>query len=403
MKGSPPLIKALLLTSLILTVGRGLTLPFLAIFLSQQRGMTPGQTGLVLGMSLMLAIVLSLYGGYWVDRFNKQRLILCAMTSFAVSFFLLPFTASVILLIVLMGMINFAYSLFSLTLKATLAEWLPVSERIKAFSANYTLVNVGWAIGPPLSVAMASTHPLSPFLLAGILSLLATLLLGKAMPGFGPPPANSDDQRPPTERQTPNFRQTLTILRQDRRLIWFTLGGTLGSLVGSQFASCISQYLMVAFNPDFAYKVVGIILPVNATIVVTLQYLVSRHITRGALMKWLTVGSVFFLLGLAGIIFAQRMLPLWVLAVALFSLGEIIIIPVEYMFVDFIAPPHLKGSYYGMQNLSSLGGAVNPLLTGLLLTYTPPVTIFGVMMLATLLSLGLFYRGYRLAQRSAAG
>ncbi len=97
------------------------------------------------------------------------------------------------------------------------------------------------------------------------------------------------------------------------------------------------------------------------------------------------------------------MLPLWVLAVALFSLGEIIIIPVEYMFVDFIAPPHLKGSYYGMQNLSSLGGAANPLLTGLLLTYTPPVTIFGVMMLATLLSLGLFYRGYRLAQRSAAG
>ncbi|MEN3260473.1 hypothetical protein AAH678_17290 [Sodalis endosymbiont of Spalangia cameroni] len=42
-------------------------------------------------------------------------------------------------------------------------------------------------------------------------------------------------------------------------------------------------------------------------------------------------------------------------------------------------------------------------MTGLLLTYTPPVTIFGVMMLATLLSLGLFYRGYRLAQRSAAG
>lgn len=150
------------------------------------------------------------------------------MTCFALSFFLLPFTTPIILLIVLMGMINFAYSLFSLTLKATLAEWLPVNERIKAFSANYTLVNVGWAIGPPLSVAMAATHPLSPFLLAGIVSLFATVLLGKAMPGFGPPPVNLEDQRPPAERQAPNFRQTLTILRQDRRLIWFTLGGTLG-------------------------------------------------------------------------------------------------------------------------------------------------------------------------------
>ncbi|MBT9431014.1 MFS transporter [Candidatus Sodalis endolongispinus] len=269
MKGSPPLIKALLLTSLILTVGRGLTLPFLAIFLSQQRGMLPGQTGLVLGASLTLAILLSLYGGYLVDNFNKQRLILCAMTCFALSFFILPFTTPIILLIVLMVVINFAYSLFSLTLKATLAEWLPVSERIKAFSANYTLVNVGWAIGPPLSVAMAATHPLSPFLLAGIVSLLATVLLGKAMPGFGPPPVNLEDHRQAAERQAPDFRQTLTILRQDRRLIWFTIGGTLGSLVASQFASCISQYLMVAFDPDFVYKVVGIILPVNATIVVT--------------------------------------------------------------------------------------------------------------------------------------
>ena len=88
MKGSPTLIKALLLTSLILTVGRGLTLPFLAIFLSQQRGMSPGQTGLVLGASLTLAILLSLYGGYLVDNFNKQRLILCAMTCFALSFFI---------------------------------------------------------------------------------------------------------------------------------------------------------------------------------------------------------------------------------------------------------------------------------------------------------------------------
>ncbi|WP_050747510.1 hypothetical protein [Sodalis glossinidius] len=120
-------------------------------------------------------------------------------------------------------------------------------------------------------------------------------------------------------------------------------------------------------------------------------------------MKWLAVGSLFFLLGLAGIIFAQRVLPMWVLAVAIFSLREIIIIPVEYMFVDFIAPPHLKGSYYGMQNLSSLGGAVNSLLTGLLLTYTPPVTIFGLLMLVTLLSLWFCYRGVHLAQRSAAG
>ncbi|CUX97362.1 putative sulfoacetate transporter SauU [Candidatus Hoaglandella endobia] len=397
MKGAPPLIRALLLTSLILTIGRGLTLPFLAIFLTQQRFMTPVQTGLVLGAGLTLAILLSLYGGYLVDSFPKTRLILCSMVCLGVSFFLLPLTASVIFLIILMALINFSYSLFSLSIKAILAEWLTVSDRIKAFSANHTLVNVGWAVGPPLSVAIAVKHPLSPFFLAGIISLMATLLLGKLLPNFGSTPQQKVEKSSSVTKQRYNFSQTLSILSRDWRFVWFILGGTLGSFVSSQFASCISQYLMIAFDPDFAYKVLGIILPINASIVVLLQYLISRNITREALMKWLTFGSIFFLCGLILIIFAQRSIQLWIIAIAIFSLGEIIFIPVEYIFVDFIAPTNLKGSYYGMQNISSLGGAVNPLLTGILLTYTPPITIFVVMMLATLLSLYLFLKGFLLA------
>lgn len=402
MKGFPPLIKVLLLTSLMLTIGRGLTLPFLAIFLSQQRGMAPEHVGLALGAGLSLAIVFSLYGGYLVDKFNKRRLIICAMTCFSGCFLLLPLTPSIMLIVVLIALINSAWSLFTITLKATFSEWLPVDDRIKAFSLNYTLINVGWAIGPPLSVAIAVTYPLAPFLLAGGLGLSTTLVLLKLLSSYGPPPAHLNAEVTAPAIPKPDFRQTLGILRRDKRLLWFTLGGTLGSLVCSQFTSCISQYLMVAFDAAFAYKVVGIILPVNAVIVVTLQYLVSRHISQAKLMSWLVVGTMFFLLGLGGIAMAGNSLPVWVAAVAIFSLGEIIIIPVEYLFIDFIAPSHLKGSYYGMQNLSNLGGAANPLLTGLCLSYAPPVTVFVMLLLATLISMGLYYRGHRLTQQTLA-
>ncbi|WP_413725064.1 MFS transporter [Sodalis sp. RH16] len=410
-KGFPPVINALVLTSVVMTIGRGLTLPFLALYLSRQQGMMPGEIGLVLGAGLTLGIVFSLYGGYLVDRFNQHLLILGSLVLFALSFFLLPQCRAVPGLVVLIALINSAYGQFSITLKATIAQWLPVAARIKAFSVNYTLVNVGWAVGPPLGVVVAETNPTLPFYLSGALSAAAALIMAWFLPRCGRPPVDIDgqegmaDEAPAHEKPAVNpinFRQVFYVLSHDKRLIYFTLGGALGSLVCSQFASCLSQFLMVAFNGEFAYRVVGWTLPTNAAIVITLQYLVSRNIRRETLMPWLVAGSLFFIIGLVVFMFARHSLPLWIIGVAIFSLGEIIIIPVEYLFIDFIAPPHLKGSYYGMQNLSSLGGAVNPMLTGFVLTYAPPATLFWVLILATLVSLGLFYRGFRYSRRTAA-
>jgi MFS family permease len=401
-KGFPLIIKALIVSSVVLTIGRGMTLPFLALYLFRQHGLTPGQIGLVLGAGLALGIILSLYGGYLADRFDKHRLIIASMWLFALSLVLLPFCDAMTGLIVLLALINTAYAQFSITLKATIAEWLPVASRIKAFSANYTLVNIGWAVGPPLGVMTAVSNLAVPYYLAGALSAAATLVMLRILPHCGKPPCekNTADEDIPVNK-TINFRQAFYILRHDKRLIYFTLGGTLGSMVWSQFASCISQYLMVAFTNEFAYRVVGIILPTNAAVVISLQYILSRNFKRETLMHWLVAGSLFFIIGLLGFIVANHSLPLWIVAVAIFSLGEIIINPVEYLFIDFIAPPHLKGSYYGMQNLANLGGAANPIMTGFFLTYTPPVTLFWVLILATLISLWLFYRGFRFTRRIA--
>ena len=95
---------------------------------------------------------------------------------------------------------------------------------------------------------------------------------------------------------------------------------------------------------------------------------------------------------------AQDSIPLWMLAMAIFSLGEIIVIPAEYLFIDFIAPANLKGSYYGVQNLGQLGGAINPVLCGFLLAYTVPEMMFYMLIIAATLGLVLFYRGYHLAK-----
>jgi predicted MFS family arabinose efflux permease len=212
-----------------------------------------------------------------------------------------------------------------------------------------------------------------------------------------PPPPLAEPHATPVA--APNFRQTLSILRSDRRLIYFTIGSALGAVVFGQFTGYLSQYLITTANAEFAYQVIGVVMIVNACIVIALQYLFSKGMRQDNMLRWLALGTLFFVLGLIGFLLAGQSLWLWAVAMAIFTLGEIIVIPVEYLFIDFIAPAHLKGSYYGVQSLSNLGGAINPIMCGFLLSYTPPPVMFLVLIAAALFSLLFFFLGHRLAEQ----
>lgn len=396
MKGFPPLINALLASSLVLTIGRGVTLPFITIYLTGHFHLLPKSVGIILGASLAVGIFASLYGGYLVDKFNKNTLILISILLFALSFFAIPWIPRPGGIIVVLAILHTAYSVLGITIKACFADGLPVAQRIKAFSINYTLVNVGWAVGSSLGVMVAGLNPLLPFYLSGGLALLTVTALSFGLRRQGTASPGATELAPIA---APDFRQTLAILRNDRRLIYFTLGSTLGAVVFGQFTGYLSQYLILVSNAEFAYQVIGAVMIVNACIVIALQYLLSRGMRQENMLRWLVLGTLFFILGLIGFSLAGQSLWLWIAAMAIFTLGEIIVIPVEYMFIDFIAPQHLKGSYYGVQNLSALGGAINPVLCGFILSYAAPHMMFLMLIAAALFSLLFFFLGHRLAQK----
>jgi len=399
MKGMPPIILALLASSLVLTIGRGITLPFITIYLTEHYHLLPKSVGAIMGASLALGILSSLYGGYLVDKFNHRTLIAASISFFSLSFFLLPILPSITGVLVVLALLNSSYALLSITIKACIASWLPVDKRVKAFSMNYTLINVGWAVGSSLGVWLAGFSPMLPFLISGGLALVTVITLSWGIRNIPNRPAQTEIEQKPLPK--PNLRQTLSILAHDRRLIYFTLGSTLGSIVFGQFTGYLSQYLILTSDAVFAYKVIGAVMITNALIVIVFQYALSSRMRQATLLRWLFLGTVFFMIGLAGFMLAGPSVLIWVIAMAIFSFGELIVIPAEYMFIDFIAPDNMKGSYYGMQNLSNLGGAINPVLCGFLLSYTAPPVMFIVLIASAAAGLLFFWLGHRLAVREA--
>jgi MFS family permease len=361
-----PLIRRLLICSLTIVVSRAITSPLLTLFVSDKLGLNQQDVGLLLGIAVFVATLLSLYGGYIIDRFEKRRLLILSMASSAVGLVLLTFAENLYLTTITLIVTETASSLFLIGSKAILSDNLAVGQRAKAFSLSYTLTNIGYAVGPMLGVLIAGAFASAPFLIAAAIAFFSIFL----MTGVPRDPASV-----PLTGRAQSFLKTLITLKNDRTLILFTAGCLLSTVVHGRFTFYLSQYLLVTSNPRHTMEIMAALLACNAISVILLQYQIGRVLKREQLRQWIVAGTGLFILGLIGFSLADSLVS-WCVAMFIFTLGEIIIYPAEFLFVDTLAPEELRGSYYGAQNLAALGGALSPVICGFMLMHTPAPTMF---------------------------
>ncbi|AHJ74027.1 efflux MFS transporter YdeE [Kosakonia sacchari] len=373
---------ALLASSLLLTIGRGATLPFMTIYLNRQYGMSVDQVGYAMSIALTIGVVFSLGFGMLADKFDKKRYMLLAIVAFIAGFAAIPLSHHAGLVVLFFALINCAYSVFSTVLKAYFADTLAPAAKAKIFSLNYTVLNVGWTVGPPLGTLLVMQSINLPFWLAAICAAFPLVFIQL----FVRRVAVGESLDSPVAWDP-------SVLLKDKALGWFTLSNFLASFVAGSFASCLSQYVMTVASSEFAERVVAVVLPVNAAIVVTLQYAVGRKLTSSNLRPAMAIGTVSFVIGLIGFMLSGDNLWFWGLSAAVFTLGEVIYAPGEYMLIDNIAPAGMKATYFSAQALGWLGAAMNPLLTGVILTTLPAASLFVILVVTIIVAWLMMLKG----------
>ncbi|POG14043.1 MFS transporter [Pseudomonas putida] len=380
-KRYPHTVRLLLTTTFTLTIARALTLPYLVVYLADNFQLPISQIGLLIGGALIVASLLSLYGGHLVDTLSNHTLVSASTLLFALAFVGAVASRSALPFFFCLVLINLALAVVDIAAKAGFCALLPVDERAEVFAIKYTLSNVGYAAGPLLGVAMLELNDHVPFLASALLGLAMCLAYWRL--------GDRSLQARAPDKPAAGFGQVALGLARDRRLVCFTAGGVLSAVVFGQFTAYLSQYLVVTSNPTAAARLIGYLVTTNAVTVIALQYLIGRRISRQRLMPWLLAGMGLFIAGLLGFALAGSVLA-WCLAMLVFTLGEIIVIPAEYMFIDLIAPEHLRGVYYGAQNLSNLGAALGPVMVGFALAHLWPGAVFYLLVLSVILA-GVFY------------
>jgi MFS family permease len=368
-------------------------IPYLPAYLNKGLGVNVEISGYILGVSMLVGPIFSIYGGFLADRFNKYLMYIYLLLLLTCLFFIFPLASNLIIILALLTVINVTSSSMSVICNAWFSELLPQEERSKAFTLRYTLENIGAATGPFLGTLLITQSIGAPFLIAGIFGILTMLMLLFFRNKFI---NNSEHGAIAIKKENSEiltFSQMLNILRQDKKLILFIIGGLLSMAIYAPLTTYLSQYLVTIKSYEEAYRTVAYVSAVNATIVIAFQYIIGINIKKEKAILWLRISMMSFIIGLF-ILSNTVIMGWWIVAIIIFTLGEIIIVPLEYIFIDSIAPANLKGSYFGAQNLIYIGVMVGPVMCGFLLNRVSSQMMFYALILIVVLALLFYQWGY---------
>ncbi|MGK8208471.1 MFS transporter [Burkholderia cenocepacia] len=371
----------LLLCSLVLTVGRGVSLPFLPVYLHSELKYSIATTGLILSGGMALGVSLTPFAAIVLDRFRGRTIVFAALFLFGAGFVGLYFKGGYAFSIVCLAATAFSYSLFSIYVRYRISE-LDSKQRLEIFSINYTLINVGWIIGPVLGVELAFKASVQ-FSLSALTSVVGVVLLFFVSPG---------QDRFRSGKEVPLAR----VMFSDGNLMIMVLGSLLCSFIFGRFSSCISQILMVDHTESTVRSIISVIVPINAFIVIIVQYFSGKYLVERYERGSVILGSVSLVSGIAIFSFSGKSLLLWGVGISIFTVGEVIFAPIQYLAINRISPPHLRATYYSAQELGALGGAFNPMVVGFLLGVAGARWVYFFMASCALLVFFIFLYGISL-------
>jgi MFS family permease len=359
----------MLLGTLLSAIGRGLTLPFLFIYLTDVRGLSDPRAGLVIGWYGAVTLALSPLGGTLIDRFGARRVVLPALLVEAVgtgSLALVDSTASAFAVATLMAIGGSAIWSGQNTILASLTA---DDERQRVYGLNFALLNLGIGVGGLISGAIVDIARPATFQLIYLLdaaSYLTPAIILLSLPHVGHRLAAASA----AGDATPSGGY-LTVLRDRpfRRLVIF----------GLVLTTCGYAQIEVGFTAysvrvaEVTPRVVAWALAGNTAMIVLSQLLVIRRMEgRSRTGGLAVVGGVFatawLVLGAAGLVGMGNALvaALSVVAcAAIFGFGETMLSPVMPALTNALATDELRGRYNAMSSMIfGISGVIGPVTAG---------------------------------------
>lgn len=380
----PPLVWVVLIGTLLTRGAFFMVWPFLAIILEREFDLSASQIGSILGSAFLASALIGLYAGNLSDRFGRQPVMLAGCAGAVAAYVALATGSTVAAYSVGAFLAGLSRSILEAPGKAIIADCIDnQSRRDVAFHVRYFLINVGAAIGPLLGLAFGlSARQPTFWITAGAYACFALVVIVAFQ--YAPEAPHE------AGRNAVTMRGAVAILRADRQFLLMLAAMTLSMFAYAQQESTLIQHISVE-GGDLAVTLVTALLVTNAVTIVLFQFPLLRVLAGYDPYVRSYIGITLFIAAFA----AYAMLPVaallpWIATTWVLSVGEAILFPTLQLQVDRMAPPDMKGSYFGAAGLSALGFGVGPFIGGFLLEHVGGTATFWLTAASAALC-GVFY------------
>ena len=359
--------------------------PFLIVFLYEDYGASAIEVGTMLAVSAVVGAGTGLYSGYLSDKLGRKWVMVLGSWIASISYTGIALASEVWQFYVLIMMTGLMRPMIEAPAKAVIGDNLKDSKDSElALNIRYFLLNLGGALGPLIGITLALSQPQNLFFVAGGTYVVYGfwLLLGIERKGTFTKPDPS---------QLPNFAATLNVIRKDNIFVKLMVANFIMMFVYAQVESSIPQVIVRSSIADAAQLIAGLVL-VNTLTIIVFQFPMLKWLEHVPLFVRTRIGMILMAIAQIGFLFTPNDWPLgWGIACFILSLGEVIAFPTLNVQIDRMAPPHLRGSYFGAAALYSLGFAIAPLLGGVVIEMLSAYWLFVLCFILCLVMIWLYW------------
>lgn len=386
-----PLVWALIFGIFISRAGFFMSIPFLGMYLHENKGYDYATTGAILGVSFFVSTFSSFFGGAISDRIGRFPVMFFSMLVWCFVFSGFAFAQEIWQFFILNALSGLCRSSFEPTARALLVDVTPEERRIDVFNIRYFAINIGGAIGPLIGLSIGSSkNSMTFFVTASIYFLFAIVIYFWKI-------KYPESNNPKQLKEKIPFMNSIRIISKDKVFRYFLIGNIFVTGAYAHLDTTLSQYL--GSKNVTLYSILFI---TNAISILIIQYPLIKLMKKYSSITALKFGSFLFTCGILCFGFTSSIFIL-VPSVIIFTAGEILCFIIGDVLISDIAPEHMRGAYFGASGLQFIGQSGGAWIGGILLSMLGTnngMIIFGILSILTIIAYPFFHYGQLLLQQN---
>ncbi|WP_066295811.1 MDR family MFS transporter [Bacillus sp. FJAT-29937] len=350
--------------------------PFLTIYFAGEFG--KDKAGLLLIFSQVFSVLANLMGGYCADRFGRKTMMVLSAFGQGLSFLVFALADSPWLNSPWLGFICFAFvgifsSFYWPASQAMVADVVEEKHRSHVFAVFYTSINIAVVIGPVLGAIFYTKYRFELLLIAGIICIILAVILAKMTRETVPHQSHLVNENDKWYSFLTKQVKDYGIIFKDKVFLLFIIAGVLAAQTFMQLDLLIPIYTSEFINNqtllkfgDWAFTVsgeqaFGILLSENGFLVALFTVAVTKIMIKYKERNVFVISSLTYA---AAIFMFGQTTWIWglIIAMALFTFGELMTVGIQQSFVSKIAPEHMRGQYFAAASLRfTFGKTIAPI------------------------------------------